>query len=82
MENGEKLIALENLIYQDAYNRFLFNGVSPTEAMIVMKNVYGTFQETCLNTMLMNRVTVNEGVETHDSEKTTIEDEENDSKDM
>lgn len=58
MDIGEKFTALENIIFQYACTQFDLNQIPPSEARIVMKCVYSRFQELCLNSDLMNRVSI------------------------
>lgn len=56
MQNGEKLEALECIIYEFAKGQFANNDVSPMEAHIIMKNVLSEFQGICLETFILDRV--------------------------
>ena len=58
MKNGEKLIALENVIYQTAKSQFAVNRVSAVEARMVMKAVCERFSELCLETFVLERVSM------------------------
>lgn len=58
MDIGEKLTVLENLICNFATTQFELNEVPPTQARLVMGCVYNRFQEHCLNSVLMGRVTI------------------------
>lgn len=63
MDIGEKLIVLENLIYNFATTQFALNEATPTQAKIVLEGVYSKFQEQCLNHILMSRVTLQQAGE-------------------
>lgn len=58
MKNGEKLMALENVIYQTAKSQFAVNRVSAVEARMVMKAVCERFSELCLETFVLERVSM------------------------
>lgn len=60
MELGEKMLVIENLIYQFASTQFQLNGIDPIQAHFVMECVCSKFQKTCLNTILMERVSIQE----------------------
>ena len=56
MDNGKKLIAIENIIFLFAQNQFTSNNIQPLEARIVMEAVDGKFQKICLDSVMMNMV--------------------------
>lgn len=65
MQNGEKLIALESIIFQFAQGQFAANNVSPLEARLIMEAVDGKFQKIGLESVLMGMIQIagpNEGV--------------------
>ena len=70
MEESEKLIALEHIIYRFADNQFKANGVSPAEAAIIMEAISGKMQRQCLEAVIMGMVS------TSDMDQTEVEGEE------
>jgi len=65
MQNGEKLIALESIIFQFAQGQFAANNVSPLEARLIMEAVDGKFQKIGLESVLMGMIQIagpNEGM--------------------
>lgn len=56
MQNGEKLIAVESIIFQFAQSQFAANNISPLEARLIMEAVDGKFQKISLETVLMGMV--------------------------
>lgn len=66
MDTGEKLMALEQIIAAYAINQFAANGISPVLARVIMKNVYGQFQEDCIKELLGSRIEMSTGEERAD----------------
>lgn len=58
MQNGEKLIALESIIFQFAQGQFAANNVSPLEARLIMEAVDGKFQKIGLESVLMGMIQI------------------------
>lgn len=56
MQNGEKLIAVESIIYEFAKGQITANNISPIEAQMIMKNVLAEFQNVCLECFVLDRV--------------------------
>lgn len=56
MQNGEKLIAVESIIYEFAKGQIAANNISPVEAQMIMKNVLAEFQNVCLECFVLDRV--------------------------
>lgn len=56
MQNGEKLIALESIIFQFAQGQFAANDISPLEARLIMEAVDGKFQKIALESVLMGMI--------------------------
>ena len=66
---------MENLICNFATTQFELNEVPPTQARLVMSCVYSRFQELCLNSVLMGRVTIQQAEAAREQEHTgTVED--------
>lgn len=60
MDNrNEKLLAMEALINQFAVNQFAANGVTSTEAVLIMKSVYAHFSDAFLRDSMRNRIKFN-----------------------
>ena len=65
MKNGEKLIAIESIIFQFAQGQFAANNISPLEARLIMEAVDGKFQKIGLESVLMGMIQIagpNDGV--------------------
>lgn len=60
MQNGEKLTALESIIFNFAQSQFSANNVSPLEARLIMEAVDGKFQKIGLESVLMGMVHIGE----------------------
>lgn len=58
MINGDKMTALEQVIYLSAKSQFAVNQVSPAEARLIMKAVSERFSEACLEQFVMERVSM------------------------
>lgn len=71
MNIGEKIIIIEELIYRFANTQFQLNNIDPTNAHIIMECVNARFEKTCLNNLLMERVSIQETGSPPDIEKTT-----------
>ena len=56
MQNGEKLIAVESIIFQFAQSQFAANNISPLEARLITEAVDGKFQKISLEAVLMGMV--------------------------
>ena len=56
MQNGEKLNAVESIIFQFAQSQFRANNIEPLEARLIMEAVEGKFQRISLESMLMGMV--------------------------
>lgn len=56
MQNNEKMLALESIIYEFAKGQFVNNEVPPAEAHIIMKNVFSEFQSMCIESIVMSRI--------------------------
>lgn len=82
MQNGEKLIAIESIIFNFAQEQFSANNVSPLEARLIMEAVDGKFQKIGLESFLMGMISIgepdgasNEGAEGRGKKQTgTLED--------
>lgn len=75
MQNGEKLIAIESIIFQFAQNQFAANDVSPLEARLIMEAVDGKFQKIGLEAVIMGMVSVDQEPKIPAEEHTgTVED--------
>ena len=82
MQNGEKLIAIESIIFNFAQEQFSANNVSPLEARLIMEAVDGKFQKIGLESFLMGMISIgepdgasNEATEGRDKKQTgTLED--------
>ena len=65
MQNGEKLIAIESIIFQFVQGQFAANGIQPLEARLIMEAVDGKFQKIGLESVLMGMIQIagpNEGM--------------------
>ena len=60
MQNGEKLIAIESIIFNFAQEQFSANNVSPLEARLIMEAVDGKFQKIGLESFLMGMISIGE----------------------
>ena len=60
MQNGEKLIAIESIIFNFAQGQFSANNVSPLEARLIMEAVDGKFQKIGLESFLMGMISIGE----------------------
>ena len=69
MQNGEKLIALESIIFNFAQSQFSANNVSPLEARLIMEAVDGKFQKIGLESVLMGMVHIGEPDEIRTADK-------------
>ena len=58
MQNGEKLIAIESIIFQFAQGQFAANNISPLEARLIMEAVDGKFQKIGLESVLMGMIQI------------------------
>lgn len=56
MQDEEKLLAIEYVIFAYAKQQFAINGISPIEAYRIIKNVLSEFQGMCLETSILSRV--------------------------
>lgn len=82
MQNGEKLIAIESIIFNFAQEQFSANNVSPLEARLIMEAVDGKFQKIGLESFIMGMISIgepggasNEATEERDKKQTgTLED--------
>lgn len=60
MQNGEKLIAIESIIFNFAQEQFSANNVSPLEARLIMEAVEGKFQKIGLESFIMGMISIGE----------------------
>lgn len=52
----EKIVALENIIFEFAKGQLEANGISPIIARLIMEGVYGRFQGFCLDAFILSRI--------------------------
>lgn len=55
----EKIVAIENVIFEFARGQFEANGISPIIAKLIMEGVYSKFQGFCLDAFIMSRIETN-----------------------
>ena len=75
MENNEKLIAIENIIYGFIQTQFAANDITPAEAAILIEAICGKVQRHCLDSIIMGMVSIDQGEENRGEDHTgTVED--------